>query len=179
LTIIAFDGTTLVADGRCTRIDGSLVSDSHRKLHKVKIKQFGGDCIVGLCGGMDAVGPFLNHLEDKGLVPMEHFNFNNAEEELAYHIRGIAVNRKGQCFEFTSDGGWVEVNGPTTVGCGEKVAQHYLYKGSSALEAVVETCKTELACGGTLLAYDWKSNTLTELVPQRPVEAPYSVSKAS
>lgn len=168
MTIIAFDTKTLIADGRCTRNDGSLVSDNHRKLHKLKIKQFGGECVVGLTGCIDAIGPFLIHLEQNGLVPMEHFKFNNPAEEEAYHIRGIAVNRKGQCYEFTSDGGWVEINGPTTVGCGERIAQHYLLKGCSALEAVVETCKTELACGGCLLEYDWKLGTFAEYPAGRP-----------
>lgn len=162
MTIIAFDRTTLVADGRCTSSGSTLVSDCFKKLHKVKIPQFGGDCIVGLTGATDSIGPFLNHLETKGLVPFEHFKINDAAQEEWFHMRGIAVSKKGRCFEFTSDGGWFEVTGPTSAGSGQTIAQHYLIKGCDALTAVIETCKTELACGGNLLAYDWKSNTFTD-----------------
>lgn len=179
MTVIAWDTTTLVADGRCTRGSGSLVSDCHRKLYKVKIKEFGGDCVVGLGGAADSIGPFLNHLEEKGLVPMEHFKTNTVAEEDAFYLRGIAINKKGQCFEFSSDGGWFEVIGPDSIGSGEVIAQHYLLKGCTALEAVTETCKTELGCGGNLLAYDWKSGTFTEYPATKPSEGPQSASKAS
>lgn len=169
MTVIAYDGTTLVADGRCTRLDGSLVGDNHVKLHRTKIKQFGGSCVVALCGATESIGPFLNHLETNGLVPMEHFNFNNPEEEAGFYVRGIAVNRKGEVFEFSIDGGWVQVQAPTATGSGEKIAQHFLLKGCDAVSAILEACKTELSCGGILLSYDWKTDKMTEIRP--PVTA--------
>jgi hypothetical protein len=165
ITVIAFDGTTLVADGRCTRGDGSLVSDCFRKLHKIRIKEFGGDCVIGLAGATDAIGPFLRHLEKEGITPMEYFLTDTAAELGLFHLRGIAVNTKGQCFEFSSDGGWCEVNGAASIGSGEIIAQHYLIKGCDARTAVLETCTTELTCGGILTTYDWKTGKFTEIRP--------------
>ena len=177
MTVIAFDGTTLVADGRATSASNSLVSDCVRKLHRIKIKEFGGECIVGLCGGLDGLGPFLNHLEQNGLVPMEHFKTSEEMQDDWYHMRGIAVNKKGQAYEITTDGAWFPINGAWATGSGSTIAQHYLVKGCSALEAVQETCKTELSCGGNLLTFDWKSGTFTEYPATKPSEAPTATGK--
>lgn len=165
MTIIAFDGTTLVADGRCTTNDGRLISDCHNKLHKATIKEFGGECVLGIAGAAASTGPFLNHIQTNGLVPMSHFKCDSPAEELEHYICAIAVNRKGQCFELNSEGGWFEIKGPTSIGTGEPIAQHYMLKGCSAVEAVLETCTTELTCGGVLLSFDWKTNKLTEIHP--------------
>lgn len=96
---------------------------------------------------------------------MEHFQFDSPQEKEIAHIRGLAVNREGQCFEFTSEGGWVETNGPNTAGSGERIAQHYLLKGCDALTAVYETCKTELSCGGNILGYDYVTGKFIEYGP--------------
>jgi hypothetical protein len=165
MTVIAWDGKILVTDGRCTTTDGRLVSDQHRKMHRVNIKDFGGECMIGLAGAADSIGPFLKHVQANGLVPMSHFKCDSTAEEAQFFLRGIAVNKKGQCFEFSSEGGWFEVTGPTSIGTGETVAQHYLLKGCDAVEAVIETCTTELTCGGTLLSYEWKTGKLTEIRP--------------
>jgi hypothetical protein len=162
MTIIAWDGKSLVADGRCTRLDGSLVSDKYTKLFRVRIKEL-GDCVIGLCGAPDTFGPFLLHLEKNGLVPLDHFNFNSPEEQAGFHATGLAVNRKGKCFEISVDGGWYEVTGCAATGSGEKIALHFLNKGCDAVESVIETCETELSCGGTLLSYDWKSDKFTQI----------------
>jgi hypothetical protein len=118
-----------------------------------------------LGGCVDSIGPFLVHLEKNGLKPLDHFHFNNTEEQAEFYVRGIAINRKGQCFEFSSDGGWAETVDVNSIGSGERIAQHYLLKGCDALTAVLETCTTELSCGGVILSYDWKTNKFTEITP--------------
>jgi hypothetical protein len=163
MTCIAWDCKTLVADGRCTTTDGKLVADNCVKLHKINITKFGGECVVGLAGALDCLGPFLDHLESNGPIPMEYFRGEDADEE--YFMRGLAVNRKGQCFEFSTDGCWSEVDTPNSIGTGQIIAQHYLYKGCTALEAVLESCVTELTCGGVLLSYDWNTGKFTEHRP--------------
>lgn len=168
MTIIAFDTKTLVADSRCTRGDASLVSDNYTKLFRIKIKEFGGNCVVGFCGCPAAFGPFINHLEKNGLIPMEHFKFNNKEEEDAFYVRGLAVNKKGQCFEFSVDGDWYEVTGNAAIGSGEKIALHEMNKGCDALEAVIQTCSTELTCGGNLLTYEWATDEFTQYDRKSP-----------
>lgn len=154
MTVIAYDGEYLVADGRATR-GTSLVSDDIKKLHKVNVKDM-GTSIVALCGALDVLGPYLAHLETVGLTtPMEHFLGKDEDGDL--EMRGLLVNSDKECYEFSTSGGYFPINSPIAIGSGSWIAQHFLFTGHNAIKAVQEACKTELTCGGKIAIYDIKS----------------------
>jgi hypothetical protein len=171
VTIIAFDGESLVADGRATGDEGSvLIADTYKKLHVVNIPKI-GRCVVGLCGALDVQGPLLEHIANAGLTPLELFN--PADVSKGYFMRGIAVTKKGEYYEFASDGGWHKGQGKTALGSGSTIAQHYLTKGCDAFTAVVETCKTELSCGGQITVFKVSDGSWSYFdASGKPVEAP-------
>ena len=92
MTVIAFDGKLLVADGRMTTVDNSLISENCKKLHDVRIPKI-GHAVVGLSGRVLGVGPYLDHLAEHGLTKCEDSNVDSG---------GILVTRKGECIEFDS-----------------------------------------------------------------------------
>jgi hypothetical protein len=164
LTVIAFDGRILAADGRATRDGGTtLCSDNYKKLHTIMVPRL-GKCVVGLCGALDALGPYLQHLRENGLTPMEYFTPDSSSEDALY-MRGLLITPKGECYEISSEGGWHIVQGAVAIGSGSMIAGHYLAKGCDAVTAVAETCKTELTCGGTITTWDSKTNTFSEIGP--------------
>jgi 20S proteasome alpha/beta subunit len=153
MTVIAYDGSLLVADGRATRGGSTLVSDNVKKLHQVTLPDL-GKAVVGLVGALDVQGPFLMHLGEKGFTqPFDNFVGNDEDGPLA--MRGLVLTvAKKQLFEISSDGGWFHTDTPTAIGSGCYIAQHLLCTGKDALTAVIETCKTEFSCGGTITKYD-------------------------
>lgn len=158
MTVIAYDGTYLVADGRATR-GTSLVCDNIKKLHKVEVKDM-GTSIVALCGALDVLGPYIAHLEEFGLTtPMEQFL--GKDEDGPIEMRGIIVNSDNKCFEFSTSGGYFPIDSPIAIGSGSWIAQHYLTTGYDAIRAVKEACKTELTCGGDIMVYEIKTNNFT------------------
>lgn len=157
MTIIAWDGKKLVADSRVTDSESTLVGDNYQKLHCITIKDL-GKCVVGFAGACYAQGPWTKHLETEGLVPFEEL-----EPELVMYA--LVIDRKGNCYEAKSTGGWFKVPGPTTIGSGNIIAQHYLVKGCDAYTAVVETCKTELSCGGEITVYDSSTGKFETFTP--------------
>jgi ATP-dependent protease HslVU (ClpYQ) peptidase subunit len=156
LTVIAFDGKTLVADGRCTGNGATLINDDYNKVFEITIPSH-GKCLVALCGALDMQGPLLEHLKANGFKPIE----NMLADEEDMFMRGLVLTKKGVCYEISSNGGWYIAQGPTAMGSGGMIAQHYLTKGCDALTAVVEACKTELTCGGTIRVYDLKTGDVT------------------
>lgn len=153
MTVIAWDGDLLVADGRMC-IDQSLLTDSCNKLYKLSIPKL-GVCGVGFAGSLNVIYPFIEHIKEKGFE-----QFQTVDEPGAW---GIAITRKGKCYEFNSNGTWYEMDTPTAIGSGDIICQHYLTIGFSALKAIKETCRTELSCGGLITAYDFKSGEFTTL----------------
>jgi hypothetical protein len=156
LTVLAYDGRYLVADGRATR-GTRLVGDNVKKLEIVNVKGL-GKCAVGVCGVLLMKGPFLEHLKEKGLKEQMESHIGG-DAEGPYELQGLVLSKKG-CFEFSSDGGWFEVDTPTALGSGGAIASHFLTTGSDALTAVRETIKTDVSCGGTITIYDLETGKL-------------------
>jgi ATP-dependent protease HslVU (ClpYQ) peptidase subunit len=151
LTVIAYDGKYLVADGRAT-IGTSLVTDNEAKIHPFTVKNM-GKCVVALCGSLDVKGPLLAHLQTHGLgVALEHDIGKSVDIDMG--MRGLLVTSKGHAFEFTSDGGYFQITNYAAIGSGAQIANHFLTTGHDAVTAVIEACKTELTCGGNLAIYN-------------------------
>jgi 20S proteasome alpha/beta subunit len=151
MTVIAYDGKYLVADGRSTR-GTTLVSNEVQKLHQLEMPTF-GKCIVGVCGALPVLGPWLTHLAEKSFTePFE--GFVGKDEDGPLEMMGLVLTEDKQAFEIFSDGGWFPINTPTAVGSGSYTAQHFLTTGHDAVQAVKEACKTELTCGGDITVYD-------------------------
>lgn len=161
MTVIAFDGEFLVADGRATTDGGTtLVYDSFRKLHNLTIPKL-GKCVVAFCGALDMLGPYLESLKANGLAPLDE-DLGGGDE---MYMRSLIVTNKGVCYEHSTDGGWHIVQGPVATGSGRTIAQHYLTCGFSALEAVKQTVKTELSCGGQIMICDVKKGLIEVYSP--------------
>jgi hypothetical protein len=158
LTVIAWDKKLLVADSRITS-GTTLISDSFDKLFEINI--FGhGKVVTGICGAIDTSGPWLAHLAEKGLLPLD-LEFKGDEMGMMA-MSALSVNRKGVCIEHSTEGGWHNVQYPTAIGSGADIAQHYLTQGADALTAVRAACKTNLSCGGILTSYDFTKHTFIE-----------------
>lgn len=157
MTIIAWDGKILAADSRVTR-GTTLVNDNYNKLHDITIPGI-GKAVIGVCGALDVLGPWLTHLKANGFANPFETNFEDSE---VMHMRALCITRKGVCFEFSTEGGWHEVTYASALGSGDFIAQHFLSTGHDALKAVQEACKTELSCGGKIITYDFTTHTFTE-----------------
>lgn len=157
MTVIAWDGKILAADGRITK-DGELICDNYVKLHEVKHAKL-GKVVTGFCGALPALGPWLEHLETDGFGPLELMY--PGDDEGMISMSALSVTRKGKCFEHDSFGGWFEITNPAALGSGSTIAQHYLKQGVDAVTAIRETCKSNISCGGNIMAYDFTDHTFT------------------
>lgn len=113
---------------------------------------------------------------------MKHFEFSNPDVEDMFYAKALIVNRKGRAFSVSVDGGWYEITAPYAVGSGEKVTLHFLRKGYSASDAILEACDTDLTCGGDLLCYEVSTQTFTSVpakAPRKPVQADSSPAPTS
>lgn len=155
MTVICWDGSLLVSDGRMVT-DLTLLSDNETKLVDITIKGI-GKCVTGFAGRLQTINPFIQHLAKNGFAEME-----STGEATAW---GLAITRKGECYEFNSRGVWYKMENPTSIGSGDIVSQHYLTLGYDAVTAVIQTCKTELGCGGRLTAYDYRTGSFTDVTP--------------
>lgn len=158
MTVIAWDGRNLVGDGRATR--GSVIcSETIQKVEVVDVKNF-GKCAVGICGALHLKGPLFQHLAVNGFGGDIELNIG-MDEEGPIEMQGILVTPKGVAYEFSSLGGWYELNGPTAIGSGGSIASHYLLTGHDALTAVQKTCLTDITCGGNIVQYNSKTKKVT------------------
>lgn len=156
MTVIAYDGNLLVADGRATK-GTSLVTDKEIKLHKIRIAGL-GKCILGTCGALEVMGPWLEQLEKEGIgKQLEHSLVKDDEGSL--DARALMITERSECFEITTNGGYFAINSPYSIGSGSYYAQHFLLTGHDAITAVKEACKSELTCGGEIAVYDIKKKT--------------------
>jgi hypothetical protein len=160
MTVIAFDGRYLVADGRMTA-DGTLISDQYDKLFETHVLGH-GKCIVGLAGSCNLIGPALDILREEGLTKIPVSDWSSDREAC---LKALIITSKGVCIEFTDEGGWFVAPQHTSIGSGWIVAQHYLLKGETAITAVKETCKTEVGCGGRITVYDLKTKSFMVIDP--------------
>ena len=160
MTVIAYDGRILAADGRITA-DSTLISDNYVKLREVMVKDL-GKCIVGVAGECGIIGPYLEHLQKEGLKP---FDTSAIGCDRNSTLRGLLITSKGKCIEFECDGSWYEMTAPTAIGSGCHIAQHYLTLGVDAVTSVTNACKTELSCGGVITTYDTKTKVWGEIDP--------------
>lgn len=158
MTVLVWDQKILAADGRITK-DGDFISDNYIKIHEVKHAKL-GKVVTAVCGALPALGPWLEHMETEGFGPLELMY--PGDEEGMISMSALSVNRKGRCFEHDSFGGWFEVITPTAIGSGGQIAQHYLNNGADAITAIREACKTNLSCGGKIMAYDFTDHSFTE-----------------
>lgn len=157
MTVIAYDGNLLVADGRATR-GTSLITDNEPKLHQVKIKNL-GKCVLGVCGALEVIGPWFRQLEEVGLGEQLEQSLTK-DEEGGLSARALVVTEKARCFEISTDGGYFEIHNPYAIGSGSYYAQHFLLTGYDALTAAREACKSELTCGGQLMVFDIKAKSI-------------------
>lgn len=160
MTVVAYDGRYLVADGRATR-GTTLVSETTQKLEVMTIKGL-GKAAVAICGVLNVKGPYLLHLKENGLF--EPFEMHvGGDSEGPYELMGMILTTKGKCYEFSSDGGWFPVTGTNSIGSGMTVANHFLMTGFSALDAVKQAIATDVSCGGDISVFDSKTGKVSVL----------------
>lgn len=151
MTVIAWDGKKLVADGRSTR-GMDLCSNNENKFHAFDHPNL-GSCIGAFAGAVMTIGPWIEHIEQFGFakfeLPMEEGPMGSP-----YEATGIVITEDGEVLEIDPSGLWATVTVPTAWGSGAHIAQHFLNTGYSALYAVEEACKSNLGCGGTIRSYD-------------------------
>lgn len=151
MTVIAFDGKLLVADGRALA-DTFLVADNFNKLFEVNVKNI-GPCVVGVAGACDVIGPFIKLLEKDGID--SHFPSDLDESSMNY-VRALVVPKSdpSKPYEVTSFGGFHTTPNIAAIGSGELIAIHYLRQKHSAVVAVQEATKTMMCCGGEIVVFD-------------------------
>lgn len=159
MTVIAYDGNLLVADGRCT-VDAILATDKMIKIRPVKHPEW-GNIVMAFAGRLSIVGPWIEHIAENGFAAFETPETTFPGE---FDTAAIAVLPDGKAFEVETNGLWILADNPTAIGSGFPVAQHYLNQGVDALTAVREAIKSNVSCGGQIIAYDASTGKFRQYV---------------
>jgi len=149
MTVIAWDLKNLVVDGRST-IGPDIVSDRETKLRKLVHPEL-GPLVAAFCGAMIVIEPWMDHIEENGFTA---FEIPDGDVPGEYMTKGIFIKEDGTALEVETNGMYATVDVPSAYGSGQTIAQHYLKSGVDALEAVRQTIKSNMTCGGRLLSYD-------------------------
>jgi hypothetical protein len=150
VTVIAWDGNILAADGRSTR-GMDIVSDNVTKIHPVNHPKY-GPMKAAFCGACLVVDPWIEHIEEHGFD-----EFEMPGEQGEFGATAVLVDDTGRAFELDTNGLWQRVTHPTAYGSGCDIGQHYLKKGAGSLEAVRQTIVSNNTCGGRILTWDYKT----------------------
>jgi hypothetical protein len=130
------------------------VTDEAIKIREFKHKTL-GNVKAAFCGAVLAVEPWIAHMVEHGFAP---FELPEDLEDCGISSILVTVDRNaGTAYETDHTGMYHKVVQPLAYGSGCVVAQHYLTTGHDALTAVRETIKTNVTCGGRILAYDTKT----------------------
>jgi hypothetical protein len=133
MTVIAFDGTTLAADRRCTR-GGTVYATL--KVHRV------GDLLVGLSGGSDFCVAFLEWF--KAGRPRDAFPETQKHDDYACAL----VIEGGKAFTYDRTPFPVPMLEPiVAIGSGREVALGAMTAGATAAEAVLIASRWMDCCG--------------------------------
>jgi hypothetical protein len=174
MTCLAWDGNLLVSDGRITS-GGRIVSDKCIKLHKVKNAHY-GNTVMAAAGSLGLIGPWLEHIEQKGFSPIE-IGIPGDEDGNVF-MSAFTVTEEGQCFFHDTFGMFYEVTYPAASGSGKPIAQFILNNGGDALAAVKAAISYDTYCGGDILIYNWRENSFTQIPSGQALEAPERASTA-
>lgn len=155
ITVIAWDTKILAADSRVTYNGSTLLSDNCHKLHRLTLPKR-QEFVAGICGVLGLSVPWMADLTKNGFGPLNFPDPNND-----YGMTGLFVSRKGRCISSNTKGLTHDVEFPCAEGSGSEIANHFLRSGSDAITAIKEACKTELTCGGPIIAYNFATDTFT------------------
>ena len=144
MTVIAWDGNTLAADGRST-CGSILVRNDINKIRTFSHPKY-GEMIGAFTGTVGVFEPWIDHIKDHGFTK---FDLGNGCDATA-----LMITPDGVCLEVHSDGMWTTETNPVAQGSGYTIAQHYLNNGTSALDAVRETIKSNITCGGHIITWN-------------------------
>lgn len=153
---MAFDGKSLVVDGRVT-LGGLVVTDNFNKMYEVTHPQL-GPMVCAITGACDFIGPWLQTISEHGFKPVE---VAGMDED--YNMSGLFVDKDGLCWQVSSNGGYFLMgNEPCALGSATSLATYLLHKGKSAMVTVQECSANNLFCGGVIKKYDIKTGKITE-----------------
>lgn len=151
MTVIAWDGKTLAADGRIT-LDGDITSDTFNKIHKLTGMEYLGDelLVIGFSGAVVDLLKLIEYLKTEVYLT----------SEIEHSIHAIVVGRK-YLYETNHDSGFMiryPKKDKLATGSGRPFAQSALSLGLDAKAAVQHAMKHNVFCGGKVTTWTSKEN---------------------
>lgn len=140
MTTIAFDGKSMVGDGRVTS-SSLIITDSHCKVHDL------GDQFVGIAGDFVRAEMWLAEYSE-GILPEVHEEKADADDGFII----LLIEKDGGDAALSYNGGpLLHVDPPVAIGTGAEVATGAMLAGKSAKDAVKIAIKKDAASGGKLV----------------------------
>lgn len=144
MTIICWDGKSLVSDGRVTK-GANLVTDKHKKIAELNIPYLDDELLaIGVAGCLSETAKVI-HLLQTNKYPLD-------DKDIEFEVSGIIVGKK-YVYELEGDSEFLiryDKKTKLCVGSGDVSATTVLSMGYDAVRAVRETIKTNITCGGEI-----------------------------
>ena len=149
MTVIAYDGTIVAADGLGTT--GNLRDQTSNK--KVFIL---GHAVYAFCGPVRLLPPMLHWVHDNKGTPETWPNFREADTDDGCAL--LKFRRPGECYLYQGFTPYCETQPERWAwGQGREIAIGAMAAGANALDAVQITCKFNVWTGAKLSAIDLNS----------------------
>ena len=152
MTTIAYDGTTVAADGRATA-EGLLVSDKTKKLITIKKAFFNDEEVVCLAfaGAMEDAAMLINHLKTESL---------GLGSRLELECHGLLFTKYG-IYLFEGSNFAQQQDEPIAMGSGAIAALTAMRLGLDAKAAVKTAMKMDVYTGGRITAIQVRNKRVT------------------
>lgn len=139
MTTIAWDGKSLVGDGRVTS-SSLILTDKHVKVHDT------GDQLIGMAGDFASCEEWIEaYFEGRLLEPVKE----TEENDCGFIVLLVERDNKKAAVSFNG-GPLLQVEAPFAIGSGGDVAVGAMLAGKTARQAVGIAMKHDAATGGKL-----------------------------